>query len=428
MFKGIKVNAIKEYPKCICGCGKEITNPNKYNPQKYIHGHNRRGYTKMFLSKEKLNDLYTLQCLSTISIGNKFNLPQKLIYGGLKRYGIHIRTLSELSKRIPKEELIQMYITNKLNTVKIAKRLNVSPSTIHRWIHEYNIPIRTMSESKKKSRPQNELIKCACGCNQKMWRYDSRWIERRYIYGHRIINNYPITKQELNELYIIQKLTAPIIAKQLGFNVNTIYKGLDKYGIPIRSQSESMLNKKPKNELINCACGCGQKRWKYDKKGRERLYLYSHINNKPELRRKYTTWNKDMTFEQMYGEQKAKLKREERKWYRSKQIVPVKDTKIEVKIQMFLKELGYEFFTHQYMKDIEHGYQCDILIPALNLVIECDGDYWHKYPVGNDIDHIRTKELIEKGFKVLRLWECEINVMDINKFKEDLDIIKNGGR
>ena len=105
---------------------------------------------------------------------------------------------------------------------------------------------------------------------------------------------------------------------------------------------------------------------------------------------------------------------------RKTQIFPIKDTKIEVKIQMFLKELGYEFFTHQYMKGIEHGYQCDILIPILNLVIECDGDYWHKYPIGNEIDHIRTKELFEKGFKVLRLWENEINDMNINNFKERL--------
>jgi very-short-patch-repair endonuclease len=69
------------------------------------------------------------------------------------------------------------------------------------------------------------------------------------------------------------------------------------------------------------------------------------------------------------------------------------------------------------MKDIEHGYQCDILIPSMNLVIECDGVYWHKYPIGNDIDHIRTKELLEKGFRVLRLWEHEINVMEINSFR-----------
>ena len=103
---------------------------------------------------------------------------------------------------------------------------------------------------------------------------------------------------------------------------------------------------------------------------------------------------------------------------RAKQILPLKDSKIEVKIQMFLKELGYDFFTHQYMEEIEHKYQCDILIPSMNLVIECDGDYWHKYPIGLEKDHIRTKELIEKGFKVLRLWERDIKVMDVNNHKE----------
>jgi len=107
---------------------------------------------------------------------------------------------------------------------------------------------------------------------------------------------------------------------------------------------------------------------------------------------------------------------------RAKQIFPVKDTKIEIKIQKFLKQLGIDFFTHQYIKEIEHSYQCDILIPSMNIVIECDGDYWHKYPVGKDIDHIRTKELYEKGFKVLRLWECEIKEMKIHTFKTRLRI------
>ncbi|GAH75991.1 unnamed protein product [marine sediment metagenome] len=105
---------------------------------------------------------------------------------------------------------------------------------------------------------------------------------------------------------------------------------------------------------------------------------------------------------------------------RAKQIFPFKDTKIEVKIQNFLKQLGIEYFTHQYIKEIEHSYQCDILIPSMNLVIECDGNYWHKYPVGNDIDHVRTKELLQKGFKVLRLWEFEINDMDLSNFKNRL--------
>ena len=111
-------------------------------------------------------------------------------------------------------------------------------------------------------------------------------------------------------------------------------------------------------------------------------------------------------------------KKQSNKWLelRKNLVLPFKDTKIEIKIQLFLKELGIEFFTHQYIKNIEHSYQCDILIPSMNLVIECDGNYWHKYPIGLEKDHIRTKELIEKGFKVLRLWENEINIMTIEDF------------
>lgn len=108
------------------------------------------------------------------------------------------------------------------------------------------------------------------------------------------------------------------------------------------------------------------------------------------------------------------------KKHRKYQILPTKNSSIEIKIQNFLKQLGIEFFTHQYMKEIEHGYQCDILIPSMNLVIECDGDYWHKYPIGLERDHIRTKELIEQGFKVLRIWESEIKIMNIDDFKNKI--------
>jgi very-short-patch-repair endonuclease len=104
-------------------------------------------------------------------------------------------------------------------------------------------------------------------------------------------------------------------------------------------------------------------------------------------------------------------------------ITPKYDTSIEIKIQNYLTELGIEYYTHKYM-NILHGYQCDIFIPILNLVIECDGNYWHSYPTGNDIDHIRTKELIEKGFKVLRLWEFDIKNMEIKEFEERLKNVK----
>lgn len=130
------------------------------------------------------------------------------------------------------------------------------------------------------------------------------------------------------------------------------------------------------------------------------------------------SWNKGKTGALRHT-QEAKLKIRES---RAKQIFPVKDSLPEIMIQKFLKQLNIEFIPHKYIKDIEHAYQCDIFIPSVNLIIEVDGDYWHgntnnpRFKILNEHqikakekDNIRTKELLEKGFKVLRLWESDIN-------------------
>lgn len=92
------------------------------------------------------------------------------------------------------------------------------------------------------------------------------------------------------------------------------------------------------------------------------------------------------------------------------------DTKPERIIQELLKDLGVAFIKHKAIQDIEHKYQCDIFIEP-NIVLECDGDYFHNYPLGREIDRIRTKELEEKGYKLLRFWEHEI--------KNNLGLCKN---
>jgi len=122
---------------------------------------------------------------------------------------------------------------------------------------------------------------------------------------------------------------------------------------------------------------------------------------------------------------------------RLNQILPIKDTSIEVKIQSFLKKLGIEFVTHFYIKEIEHKYRCDIFIPSIKLIIECDGDYWHANPqfyseeILNEkqkwkrrMDELRTKELIEKGFRILRLWGSEIKEISLGNFKEKIKRFK----
>ena len=118
---------------------------------------------------------------------------------------------------------------------------------------------------------------------------------------------------------------------------------------------------------------------------------------------------------------------------RAKQKLPKENSSIELKIQDFLKKLGVDFYTHQYVREIEHKYRCDIFIPKAKLIIETDGDYFHGNPKfysqeeltqkqieQKQRDQIRTEELIESGFKILRLWESEIKEMTIRDFKNKI--------
>jgi len=143
----------------------------------------------------------------------------------------------------------------------------------------------------------------------------------------------------------------------------------------------------------------------------------------------------------MTGKKHTKETIEKIKKNRRNLVIPKQDTKIELKIQDYLTALKIEFVTHKYI-NIENSYQCDIMIPVQDLIpqktiIECDGDFFHcnpnKYSAEDkifkngktakerwDLDNARTKQLIEKGFNVIRLWENEIHKMELNDFKEIL--------
>jgi G:T-mismatch repair DNA endonuclease (very short patch repair protein) len=201
----------------------------------------------------------------------------------------------------------------------------------------------------------------------------------------------------------------------------------------------------------------GKKPWNTGKKGIE--YISPEGLNK--MRTSATIHLKGRTYEEIYGPEKAKEQKEKRriktqqqydngtatfgfskdgsmKVKRRLQIFPKKDTYIEVKIQNFLKDLNLDFYTHHYILEITHGYQCDISIPiqkriTQKIILECDGDWWHGneeiYPnlteaqrCQRELDYIRTKELKEAGFKVIRLWEHEIKNLDLTIFKNKIGL------
>jgi very-short-patch-repair endonuclease len=178
------------------------------------------------------------------------------------------------------------------------------------------------------------------------------------------------------------------------------------------------------------------------------IKIGQHLSFGTQFKKGHISDKKNKTYEEVYGKERGreiiakftpKLKAiwntPEKKAYarerRAKQILPMRDTKIEIKIQDYLNQLEISFNTHRYL-DIIHDYQTDIFIPSMNLVIECDGDYWHanplKFPNPNDWqkkqieeDKIRTKELKEAGYNVLRLWESDIKKIGIEDFKLKLE-------
>jgi G:T-mismatch repair DNA endonuclease (very short patch repair protein) len=146
----------------------------------------------------------------------------------------------------------------------------------------------------------------------------------------------------------------------------------------------------------------------------------------------------------MRGKHHSEKSRSKMKENRSKQIMPFRDSSIEVKIQSFLSLLHLEYLAHKYISEITHGYQCDTFIPEQETegviikqktIIECDGCFYHNCPIcklksyewtekRKELDDIRTQELIKVGFKVIRLWEHEIKLMNLNVFKDKLEVKK----
>jgi DNA mismatch endonuclease (patch repair protein) len=156
----------------------------------------------------------------------------------------------------------------------------------------------------------------------------------------------------------------------------------------------------------------------------------------------HTKATKEMIRKANLGRHPSDGTRKKMRERRATQIFPLKDTTIEVKIQNFLKFFHVEFLTHYYISEITHAYQVDILIPSKKIIIEADGCYWHGCPICNknlnewqikqaEKDEIRTKELQEKGYNVIRLKEHDIKEMKLKDFQETINncvkeqVIKN---
>ena len=106
---------------------------------------------------EEICKMY-LEGKSSTEIAKHFNSTWTTILHHLEHCGIQRRTLSESQwkynkKEFPedlksKDKVIDLYITQKLSKVDIAKRYDCDPSVIDRILKEFHIPVRDNSEAK----------------------------------------------------------------------------------------------------------------------------------------------------------------------------------------------------------------------------------------------------------------------------------------
>lgn len=154
------------------------------------------------------------------------------------------------------------------------------------------------------------------------------------------------------------------------------------------------------------------------------IHRVKHLYADPEYIKKITTGirehgeqKKGRSYEEVYGEPKAREYREKLRAASPARMAKFsrKTTTPELIVRRLLTEIGVEF-----REQFPIGYcTVDFFVPGHKVIIQADGDYWHgnpeKYPNPDArqrdrrrLDAASDSYALNRGMKVVRLWECEL--------------------
>lgn len=88
----------------------------------------------------------------------------------------------------------------------------------------------------------------------------------------------------------------------------------------------------------------------------------------------------------------------------SNKYMPKKNTSIEILFQKALRQCEIKFETHRAID----GICCPDIFIEPNIIVECDGDYWHSLPGRKARDKAHNSDLQKAGYKVFRFLGSEI--------------------
>lgn len=98
-------------------------------------------------------------------------------------------------------------------------------------------------------------------------------------------------------------------------------------------------------------------------------------------------------------------------------------TSIELKVMNELKRLDIEYISQYRVENFLY----DLYISRWNLLIECDGDYWHSLEKAIERDKLKDECAKRNGFKLLRLKEKTIKSydFDLREYLLEVEMMQN---
>jgi G:T-mismatch repair DNA endonuclease (very short patch repair protein) len=268
--------------------------------------------------------------------------------------------------------------------------------------------------------------------------------------------NFPtLTKEKLHEEYVVNVLSLPDLKKKYGIDYKSCQFLLRFFSIHLRTASESARSiTKIKGEQT-----CLKK---YGLKSTANKGGLCYIGRKKTLKEKYNVENsfqipavkKQLSSDEFWfkrfgvdlktlrsiGSKRAWSRKtvvERNDWLKRSTLSGHSVSKLENNIGKTLMELGYKIITQFCIFINKRTYVYDFFLPAYNLIIEVNGDYWHANPVKylkDDVlsvvkktaeeiwklDEIKINIARNSNYNIFVLWENDIckNIKNINKYLE----------
>lgn len=137
----------------------------------------------------------------------------------------------------------------------------------------------------------------------------------------------------------------------------------------------------------------------------KRMQTMLQVRATPEFQAKHKAAMDEVRQRPGYWESVAKGQAASKKYNR---------TDIELIVEATLQELGIEYKSQKQIG----RWRVDFYVPSENLVIECDGDYWHSIPEVQERDSRKDAYLTQQGYNILRLLGSQIHAGELDALIE----------